>query len=281
MTLKIAIAQCSPALGDVRKNLADALSLIENAHREKCGLIVFPELALTGYFLRDLTMEVAEDLESETINTIKNASKDIDILIGFAELSKQFHAYISAGYFSKGEILHVHRKIYLPTYGMFEDMRYFAHGERIRAFDTAFARTGILICEDALHPLLSYVLAMDGAIVFHVISNSPLRGLLKNEADSIEKWEETLRFISRIYGVYVIYTNRSGFEDGVQFGGNSFIADPHGQITIRGKKGEDDFIVTTIALEEISRARTRLPLVRDENIPLALKELERIYRECK
>ena len=281
MTLRIAIAQFSPVLGDINKNLTDSLALIEKARKEKCGLVTFPELALSGYFLRDLASEVAEDIDGKVITEIKNASKDIDICIGFAERSKQFNTYISAGYFSHGEILHIHRKVYLPTYGMFEDMRYFAHGERARAFDTPFARTGVLICEDALHPLLPYVLAMDGAVVLHIIANSPLRGLLKNEADSIEKWEETLRFLARVYGVYVVYTNRSGFEDGVQFGGNSFIVDPHGEITVRGKKGDDDFIITTIVLEEVSRARTRLPLVRDENIPLALKELERIYRECK
>ena len=281
MSLKIAIAQFSPVLGDVNKNLGDVLYLVEKARKEKCGLVTFPELALTGYFLRDLAGEVAVDIDGELLNEIKKASADIDILIGFAERSKQFNIYISAGYFSKGELIHTHRKVYLPTYGMFEDMRYFAHGESVRAFDTPFARMGILICEDALHPLLPYVLAMDGAIVLHIPSNSPLRGLLKNEADSIEKWEETLRFLSRIYGIYIIYTNRSGFEDGVQFGGNSIVVDPHGEIAIRGKKGDDDFITTTIKLEEVSRARTRLPLVRDENIPLALKELERIYRECR
>jgi predicted amidohydrolase len=124
-----------------------------------------------------------------------------------------------------------------------------------------------------------YTLAMDGACIVHVISNSPLRGLLKNESDTLEKWEETLRFYSRVYGLYIVYTNRSGFEDGIHFGGNSFICDPAGEIVIRGKKGEDDFLVHTISAEEISRARTRLPLVRDELIPLAIKELERIYIE--
>ena len=281
MTLKIGMAQISPVLGDVDKNLDTVLEYIQLARKEKCGLITFPELALTGYFLRDLVGEVSKSLDSKTISTIKKESWDIDIVVGFAEQSADFKNFISCGYFSHGQLIHVHRKIYLPTYGMFEDLRYFSHGEQVRAFNAPFARMGMLICEDALHPLLSYVMAMDGAVIIYVISNSPLRGLLKNEIDSLEKWEDTLCFIARIYGVYVVYNNRAGFEDGVQFGGNSVIFNPHGELVARGKKGEEDFIIADIALEEVSRARTKLPLTRDEIIPLAIKELERIYLELK
>jgi predicted amidohydrolase len=279
MTLKIGMAQFSPILGDVSKNLETILDFISKAESEGCGLVTFPENALTGYFLRDLATEVAQPVDGTILAEIKSRSKKIDILLGYVEKSNNLNCYLSAGYFSSGEIVHVHRKVYLPTYGMFEDQRYFAHGERVRAFDTSFTRMGLLICEDALHPLMLYTLAMDGACIVHVISNSPLRGLLKNESDTLEKWEETLRFYSRVYGLYIVYTNRSGFEDGIHFGGNSFICDPAGEIVIRGKKGEDDFLVHTISAEEISRARTRLPLVRDELIPLAIKELERIYIE--
>jgi predicted amidohydrolase len=279
MILKIGMAQFSPVLGDVSKNLETILDFVSKAESEGCGLVTFPENALTGYFLRDLATEVAQPVDSNILGEIKSRSRKIDILLGYVEKSHNLNCYIAAGYFSSGEIVHVHRKVYLPTYGMFEDQRYFAHGDRVRAFDTSYTRMGMLICEDAIHPLMLYTLAMDGACIVNVISNSPLRGLLKNETDTLEKWEETLRFYSRIYGLYVVYTNRSGFEDGIHFGGNSFISDPVGEIVTRGKKGEDDFLTQTISVEEISRARTRLPLVRDELIPLAIKELERIYIE--
>lgn len=279
MTLKIGIAQFSPVLGDVSKNLEIILKFISRAESEGCGLVTFPENALTGYFLRDLVTEVSQTVDGDVLGEIKSRSRKIDILLGYVEKSSNLNCYIAAGYFSSGEIVHVHRKVYLPTYGMFEDQRYFAHGERVRAFDTSFARMGMLVCEDAVHPLMLYTLAMDGACIIHVISNSPLRGLLKNETDTLERWEETLQFYSRLYGLYIFYTNRSGFEDGIHFGGNSFVSDPEGEITARGKKGEDDFLVHTISLEEISRTRTRLPLVRDELIPLVIKELQRIYIE--
>lgn len=279
MTLKVGIAQFSPALGDLNRNLKTILEYIQKARDENCGLVTFPENALTGYFLRDLVSEVAQSLDSEIIRGIAESSKDIDILLGFVENSDNLNNYLAASYFSKGKLLHTHRKVYLPTYGMFEDSRYFAHGEQVRAFDTSFARMGILICEDALHPLLSYVLAMDSALVLNIIANSPLRGMLKNESDTLDKWMETLRYLSRIYGIYVIYTNRSGFEDGIHYGGSSVVFDPNGEIINQAKKGEDDFITVTISIEEINRARARMPLVRDEIIPLAIKELERIYRD--
>ncbi len=279
MTLKIGIAQFSPALGDLNRNLKTIHSYIDKARDDNCGLVTFPENALTGYFLRDLASEVAQSLDSEIISEIADASKDIDIILGFVENSKNMDNYLSASYFSKGKLVHTHRKIYLPTYGMFEDSRYFAHGERVRAFDTSYSRMGMLICEDALHPVLSYVLAMDGALVIHIIANSPLRGFLKKEVDTLEKWEETIHYLSRLYGIYVIYTNRSGFEDGIQYGGNSIVFDPNGEVLNRAKKGEDDFITTTISIDEVHRARTRMPLVRDEIIPLSIKELERIYKD--
>jgi predicted amidohydrolase len=277
--LRIGMAQFSPVLGDVNRNLEIILDFIKQAKSQGCGLVIFPENALTGYFLRDLVTEVCQAPDSEIIRTIEKESNDIDILLGFVEQSPEFNNYIAAGYFTRGKLAHIHRKVYLPNYGMFEDMRYFAQGESISAFDAPFGRMGILICEDALHPLLSYILTMDGAIVLHVISNSPLRGMLKSESDTLEKWEETLRFLARIYGVYITYTNRSGFEDGIHYGGNSVVFDPTGALVVRGKKGESDFVTAEINLEEVNRARTRMPLIRDENIPLAIKELSRIYTD--
>ena len=115
--------------------------------------------------------------------------------------------------------------------------------------------------------------------MLNIIANSPLRGMLQNETDTLDKWEETLHYLSRVYGIYIIYTNRSGFEDGIHYGGNSVIFDPFGNVVDRAKKGEDDFITSTISLKEIDRARTRMPLVRDEIIPLSIKELQRIYAD--
>jgi NAD+ synthase (glutamine-hydrolysing) len=163
MPFKLCLAQMKPKLGDVGANLEKCLEMIDEAEENGAEVIVFPELALTGYFLRDLVPEVALKKDSGELDEIKRASYNIDIVMGFVEESPSYHFYMSAAYLADGDIKHIHRKVYLPTYGMFEDSRYFARGESVRAFSGGRIRAGILICEDAAHPLMDYLLAVDGA----------------------------------------------------------------------------------------------------------------------
>ncbi len=156
MKLNLALAQINTVLGDVEKNLAKHLKLIEEPRQGGAELVIFPELSLTGYVLQDLAPTVAHKVdESDPIfHQLLQASRDIDIMVGFVEEDLRNRFYIASAYLSGGKALHVHRKVYLPTYGLFDEGRFFAWGDGVSAFDTRFGRVGMLICEDFWHASL-------------------------------------------------------------------------------------------------------------------------------
>ena len=184
MKVKIALAQISTKLGDVNANLEKHLALIHAAQAESAELIVFPELSLTGYCLQDIVPNVshkpAED--DPVFRPLLEASQKIDIVAGFVDEDLRHRFFISAAYLSAGKLVHIHHKVYLPTYGLFDEGRFFAWGDSIQAFDTRFGRVGILICEDFWHASPPYLLWLDGADLFLFTSASPGRGLGKPPA---------------------------------------------------------------------------------------------------
>jgi len=172
--LRMAMAQISPVLGDRRRNLSKHLEQIEAARRQGDDLIVFPELSLTGYFLRDMVPEVALDTAGPQVRRLAEAAGPTSLVLGMVEESPQHRFFNTALYIEGGRIVHRHRKVYLPTYGLFDEQRYFAAGERIEAFDTArFGRVGILICEDFWH--LSAAAIMQAEEVDLLICMGPTR----------------------------------------------------------------------------------------------------------
>jgi predicted amidohydrolase len=162
---------------------------------------------------------------------------------------------------------------------MFEDSRYFARGESVRAFSGGRLRSGVLICEDATHPLMNYLLAVDGANIIYIMSSSPLRGFGDPHPSSLDNWVKSGQYLASTYGIYLVFINRTGFEDGINFGGRSHVVDPSGQIVFQADDLEEGLYYTEIDPGQIRRSRIITPLVRDEDIPLMLKELERIYQE--
>jgi predicted amidohydrolase len=139
--------------------------------------VVFPELSLSGYFLKDMVSTVAVRLDSAEVKQLKRLSRGRALVAGLVEETDDFRFYNSAVYIEDGEVVHVHRKVYLPTYGLFDEGRYFARGDRIRAFDTRFGRSATLICEDMWHPSSVYIAALDRAVLLYCPSTSPLRGV--------------------------------------------------------------------------------------------------------
>jgi predicted amidohydrolase len=278
---KIALAQIRPVLGDVARNLARHLEAIARAAEHDADLIVFPELSLTGYYLEDLVPDVALDLaRSEVVTALREASRThrMDIAFGCVEVSEDFRFFNAAVYVSEGEIVHVHRKIYLPTYGMFDEGRYLASGDILRAFDTRLGRMGMLICEDMWHPSSVYLLAQDGAQMLLCLSAGPGRGVRGDgKLGSVEAWEIITRSTSQAYLLYVVYVNRVGFEDGAVFTGGSVIVDPFGHPMARAPLLEETVLVGEVDTAEIRRARLFYPLLRDERLDLVLRELKRIY----
>ena len=278
MSIRVAIAQINPRLGDLPANLALYEAKIRQGIAAGVDLMLFPELSLTGYMLRDMVPHVARTLDSAEIKALKQLSRELPFVGGLVEESADHRFFNAAVYFEDGEVRHVHRKVYLPTYGMFDEQRYFARGDRIRAFDSKFGRVASLICEDLWHPATVYLAALDGALAVLCPASSPLRGITDGEPqdDNARYWEMMNRAYAESYSLFIIYANRSGFEDGVGFWGGSEIVDPFGARMAKANYYDEDFIVGEVALESVRRKRTMAPLLRDEDLDLTINELMRI-----
>jgi NAD+ synthase (glutamine-hydrolysing) len=282
MKLTIGVAQINPKLGNLEANLELHLQSIKQAVEEGVTLVVFPELSLTGYRLHDLTYSVAIQVRADNpfLAPLLEASHDIDIVVGFVEADKRQKFYIAAAYLAQGEMIHLHRKVYLPTYGMFDEARYFARGDAIRAFDSRFGRIGILICEDFWHISPPYLLWLDGADILILMSASPGHGLANEQKIGSARWVEHVnQAYASLFTNFVIHANRTGFEDGVNFWGGSTVFDPGGAMVVQGPYYEEALVTASLDLNQIRRVRTRLPLLRDERIGLTLRELRRITEE--
>ena len=282
MKLNIALAQLTTVLGNVPKNLEKHLTIIHEASSRGADLVVFPELSLTGYVLQDLAPMVAcrPRKDDPVFQPLFAASQKIDIVVGFVEEDVRNRFYIASAYLSRGELLHVHRKVYLPTYGMFDEGRFFAWGDSVRAFDTPFGRVGMLICEDFWHASPPYLLWLDGADLFLFVSSSPGRGLGSDSMLGSARWvSRILRAYASQYTSFVAHTNRSGFEDGLNFWGGAAVFDPNGEQLAEGPAFEEALTLVELDLNQLHRTRARLPLLRDERTALVQRELNRILSD--
>ena len=279
MKLSLSIAQIDTHLGDVKTNLEKHLEMIQQAQTAGAQLIIFPELSLTGYCLQDLTPIVAHkpDKDDLIFKPLLEASQKIDMVVGFVDEDIRHRFFIASAYLSGGQVVHVHHKVYLPTYGLFDEGRFFDWGDEVRAFDTRFGRVGILICEDFWHASPPYLLWLDGADIFLLTSASPGRGLTKQPALESARWVEDInRAYASLFTSYVVHSNRVGFEDGLNFWGGSTICDPNGDFIIKGPYHQETLLFAEIDLNQLNRTRARLPLLRDERTALMLHEMRRI-----
>ena len=277
----IALAQINPALGDLERNLALHEKTAEEAIGRGARLLVFPELSLTGYFLKDIVSSVALPLTSPVLDRLRDLSRRIDLVVGLVEETAEHLFYNAALYLSVGEILHVHRKVYLPTYGIFDEQRYLAEGGRIRTFRSGIGRAAILICEDMWHPSTAFVASLDGMDILICPSSSPGRGGLEEGKTfaNARAWETINRAYAQLFTCYVLYANRVGYEDGACFWGGSEVIAPCGEPVAKAEYVSEAILVAEIDHAEIRRARTANPLLRDERVDVTLRELERIRRE--
>jgi len=281
MKFKLALAQFSPRLGDVDANLKIIDDYIARARAARADLVIFPELALTGYYLKDLVPSVAArpSPDDPRLAPIFAASRDLDIVISFVEEDARYRYYIAAAYLSEGHVVHVHRKVYLPTYRLFDDGRFFAPGSAFRAFDTRFGRMGLLICEDAWHLSSPYVLWQDGADFLIDVSASPGYGISSSDelanADTVRNF---LRTYASILTTFVIFSNRVGMEDGIAFWGGSHVLAPDGKTLAAAPEFDDALVCAGIDTDALRRARLDLPILRDEQRELVRHELGRVAK---
>lgn len=279
MKLKVGLAQISPRLGDLAYNLQRHEEVIARAQGLGVELLLFPELSLSGYFIKDLVPTLALRTNGREFARLKSLAQEMALVVGLVEEGPGYRFYNAGAYFEGGELRHVHRKVYLPTYGLFDEMRYFAQGEKIRAFDTRWGRAALLICEDLWHPSTAYIASQDGADILFCISSSPGRGLGPEKGIYSSRAWETLNFMyAQFFSVFVLFVNRVGFEDGVNFWGGSQVLTPSGQVVASAPYFQEDLLIAEIDLKDLKRARSAVPLLRDEKLELTVKELKRIQK---
>jgi predicted amidohydrolase len=274
--VKLAIVQTKPRKGDVAANLAELGEIFVQlaAEERPYDAIVLPEAALTGYFLEGGVYELAfetEDLARRIASLWRAAPgsdrSPVDITVGFFENAGGTY-YNSALYLEVGprdhRIVHVHRKMFLPTYGVFDEERFLSRGRHLAAFDTRFGRMAILICEDAWHAIMPTIAAIKGARVLLVPSASPGRGLAHgDELESVMHWRNVLRSYAVEHGMFVIYAGLAGFEGGKGMTGSSALIDPFGESVARLPALGAAVLRAEIDFSEIEIARARLPLLGD------------------
>ncbi len=280
-TIRVGLAQVRPHLGDLDANFATHERMIADARDAGADLCVFPELALTGYFLRDLVSDVALRADDARLRDLSRRAGGMDLVVSFAEEDERGRFYIAAAYWSGGECVHVHRKVYLPTYGFFDDGRFFGRGETVRAFDTRFGRLGVLICEDFWHISTPYLLWIDGADALIFCNNHPGRGTDSRTGDiaSIEFVSALCRSYAGSMTVPIVQCNRVGWEDGINFWGGSFVIDAGGAEIARAPAMDEHLLIAEIDRTETRRRRVAFPALRDERPDLVQRELSRILRQ--
>jgi len=274
----MALAQMEPILGDFEANVTRHLAWARKAIAGGADLLVFPELSLTGYLLQDLVADVAVRLdEPAPIRPLLEMSRRVAMVVGLVEEAARHRFHNSALFLEGGRVRHVHRKVYLPTYGMFDEARFFAAGDRLEAFSTSFGRMGILICEDFWHPSAAVVLAQDGADCLLVMSAGPTEGIdRRRELGGRSTWRNLAMLTAQMQTLFVAYVNRVGFEDGVNFAGGSCVFDPFGDCLAEGPVLEDGLVICDLERSALRRARTLYPLLRDERLPVLAREIDRL-----
>jgi len=274
----VALAQISPVLGDVDKNVRLHAEIIDKARREKAKLVVFPELSLTGYNLRDLAAQAALNPEKDRrFRELLSFSRAVDLVVGFVEDNASGLIYNAAAYLSRGRIVHIHRKVYLPTFGMFDEARFFAQGKDFQTFDSPLGRTGLMICREFLHLSAGTLLQTGGAETILIISAAPGRGVTRGRGfDTSRMWELMGESLSFFTSAFVLYCNRAGFEDGMAFAGGSFIYGPTGRLLAKAAYAQKDLLLAEVEPEDVRRARRTWPWVRDDKPEITLQVLRRI-----
>jgi predicted amidohydrolase len=278
MKFKAAVAQINPALGDYDKNIKKHLQAIDKAIKRKAELIVFPELSLTGYAVKDLNFDMAlNPYTSPILEPLRKKSKQISIVCGGIEEDDNFGVFNSAFFISEGKVQFTHKKVYPPDYGMFEEMRYFSRGKEADVHETKFGKIGILICEDLWHMSLPLLQALKGAKIIIGIAVSPTRLALNSKSKILKNYEinsEQHKAYARLLSTYIIFANRVGYEDGVNFWGGSEIVDPFGNVNKCAKFFDEDLIVSEINMNSVRRARQLARHFLDEDINFLKNEVK-------
>jgi predicted amidohydrolase len=275
----IALAQVAPLLGELQANLELAAASVRRARDEGARLAVFPELALTGYLLQDLVPEVAISADDPRLAELSNEAPELMVAIGFVEETPDHRFCNSAALLSGGTLIGLHRKVYLPTYGLFDEGRFTSAGDSIRTIDVGapLGRIGLSVCEDFWHPSLPMLQAQDGASLLINVAAGPARapGSAAGVA-AIAGWQRLQQTYALLGTVAVAFCNRVGNEEGLTFWGGSRLIGADGSVIVEAPLYEEALVVGVLETDDIPAQRYALPLLADERLELTARELDRI-----
>jgi len=277
--MRVALAQVDPVLGDVDANVDRAAAVIATARADGADLVVFPELSLCGYSVGLVDHDVAMSSDDPRLTRLGKEAGPMGVLVGFSEGGAGVHTYNSAAYLENGALVHVHRKLYLPTYDTFEERKHFSPGQQMRAFGAGGTRAAILTCNDAWQPQLAFVAVQDGAHML-LMPTSSAQSRFPERYDSPTYWRDITRFYARMFQVFVVFVNRVGQEgDDLRFWGGSHVVDPWGQVVAEAAYDSEAVLVVDIDLSTVRRRRREVPLVKEARLGMVQREMRRLVEE--
>jgi predicted amidohydrolase len=287
--IRIALAQLAPRLGVVEENLARHLELLDEARRGGANLAIFPELGLTGYLLQDLAGEVAMRRDDPRLLELAARAEGsggdgaMSAVVSFVEEAEDHRLFISAALLEGGAVRFVHRKLFLPTYGLFDERRFFAAGDGLRTVESRLGvRIGLAVCEDFWHLSVPETLAFDGAHILINVSSSPGRDLAAIHEVGLgtaASWGNLIRTYAQLTTSFVVFCNRVGVDETISFWGGSEVIAPSGDAIFSAPLFDEGLHFVDIDTADVRRERIGLPLLRDERPELHLRELRRILAE--
>jgi predicted amidohydrolase len=281
--LRIALAQIAPRLGVLDENLDRHRELLAEARTGGAGLVVFPELGLTGYLLQDLAAEVAMRIDDPRLAALAAETRDLSAVVSFVEESGDHRLFIAAALLEDGAIRHVHRKLFLPTYGLFDERRFFAPGDVLRTVPSRLGvGVGIGICEDFWHLPVPQLLALDGAQILVNVSSSPGRDLAATHEVGLgtaTSWRTLMRTYAQLTTSIVVFCNRVGVDESISFWGGSEVIAPTGEAVFSAPLYDEGLFCVDVRVGDVRRERIALPLLRDERPEWNARELGRIVAE--
>ncbi len=268
----------------LEENLERHHQLLAEAREAGAGLAVFPELGLTGYLLQDLNAEVAMRADDPRLQRLaRETTGGFSAVVSFVEESPDHRLFIAAALLEDGELRHIHRKVFLPTYGLFDERRFFAAGSVVRAAASRLGvRIGLAVCEDFWHLPVPHLLALDGAHIVINVSSSPGRDVAAvNEVGlgTATSWRTLDRAFAQLTTSFVVFVNRVGVEESISFWGGSEVVGPAGETLFQAPLHDEGLFLADIDLGQVRRERIALPLLRDERPEIVLHQLQRIVRE--
>jgi predicted amidohydrolase len=278
--MRITLAQLDSQLGDLDANAEKAAKIVAEAKAEGSDLVVFPELYLSGFSVGAVDQDVSMLPNDHRIERLAKESGDGGVLIGFPEAQAHgLHTYNSAGYYEAGKLLHVHRKLYLPNYSIFEEKKHFLPGQSSQAFEmhNGKHRAATLICNDAWQPQLAFLSTQDGAHVLLVPACSA-QSQFPERYDSETYWRGITQFYGRMYQLFVVFVNRVGTEGQLRFWGGSHVVNPWGEVIAEAGDGEE-LVSVDIDFGDVRRRRRDIPLVREARLGLLRREIDRLLDE--